>query len=117
MNDGSVRITYFGQPARVNCDRQCQKAWGINSRPRVQLSEAEDDYAFLADGELGEAPADPGTYEGSHGKPTSPAQFPNKWCVRECERCSMTNFGDPDAPIELPDFSGRIKNINTRSQE
>lgn len=105
-------IIYFGKPARVACDEQCQKAWGINNRPKVQLSETdEDDYEFLADGELPDAPADPGTYEGGQGKPSSAKFFPNKWCVRECERCEMTPPGKPDEALVLPDFSKRIKNI------
>src|SRR4051812_30967358 len=77
-------ITFVGQKAKVVCDRQCGKAWGSSKRPRVQLSANEDDYAYLADDELGEAPADPGTYEGDAAKPASPNEFPNKWCVREC---------------------------------
>lgn len=104
-------IMYFEQPAKVNCDRQCIKAWGISNRPRVQLSGDEDDYAYLADGELGEAPADPGTYEGRDAKPASPAEFPNKWCVRECERCVMSKPGQFQGPVELRDFSKRLYNL------
>jgi hypothetical protein len=108
MDGGNeAAITYFGQPARVVCDRRCDKAWGINTRPRLQFSEDADDHAFLADGELGTAPLDPGTYEGCDGKPESPDAFPNKWCVRECERCTMSLSGEP---LELPDFNERIYN-------
>lgn len=105
-------INFFGR-CRVACDGNCAKAWGINNRPRVQLSEEdEDDYCFLADGELGDAPADPGTYEGGHGKPSSAVYFPNKWCVRECERCEKTpNGGNPDDALELPDYSRRVYNM------
>ena len=74
-------ITYFGEPARVACDELCSKAWGINNRPKVQLSDDEDDYEFLADSELPEAPADPGTYEGGQGKPTSAIYFHRKICL------------------------------------
>jgi hypothetical protein len=84
---------YFGSPVAVVCDGNCAKAWGLNSRPRRQLSENEDDYMFLPDEELGEAPADPGTYEGNDGKPTSPEDQMNRWCVRECERSTMVDFG------------------------
>jgi hypothetical protein len=102
------RITYFGQPAAVGCDAKCNKAWGINSRPKVQLSDDEDDYEWLADGELGDAPADPGTSEGGDTKPAFPEPLLNKWCVRECERCAMT---PPDGSlVTLRDFSERIKN-------
>jgi hypothetical protein len=105
-------IKYFSQQTRVVCDRQCGKAWGINNRPRVQLSDDENDYAFLADGELGEAPADPGTYEGWEGKPSSPDEFPNKWCVRECERSDMTASGDDwrDA-VAVLSFDERMYNM------
>lgn len=104
-------IIYFGKPARVACDELCTKAWGINSRPSVQLSEDEDDYEYLADSELPEAPADPGTYEGGQGKPASAIGFPNKWCVRECERCAMTPPDCPNDVLVLPDLTKRIKNI------
>lgn len=103
-------ITYFGRPARVACDRKCEKAWGINSRPRLDLSGDPDDYAFLADGELGEAPDDPGTYEGGHGKPMHPRRH-NKWCVRECERSAM---GRPGESLSAPDFSRRRFNLPQR---
>ena len=109
MNDAI--ITYFGQRARVICDRQCQKAWGIQNRPRVQLSEDEDDYAFLADGELGEAPINPGTYEGGIGKPLRPDKFPTKWCVRECERCAMSAPGEYEGDLAPKDFSARLYNM------
>lgn len=101
-------IVYFGQPAKVGCDEKCSKAWGVNQRPRVSISpDDEDDYAFLSDDELPDAPDDPGTYEGGHGKPSSPSLAPNKWCVRECERCVMSKPGESDKPLELPDFSKR----------
>jgi hypothetical protein len=106
------RITFFGQPAKVACDGRCSKAWGINSRPTVQLSDDEDDYYSIPDGELGDAPADPGTYEGDCGKPLSvkSATDMNKWCVRECERCAMSEPGAADKPLELRDFSQRRYN-------
>jgi hypothetical protein len=103
-------IQYFRQPVIVLCDEKCNKAWGINSRPKEQLSENEDDYAFLSDSELGEAPEDPGTYEGGQGKPSSSKYFPNKWCVRECERCGRFYA---DEEIIKPDFSKRVYNIKT----
>lgn len=88
------QITYFGQPMIVDCDRNCKKAWGINTRPRRQLSDNPDDFMLLADGELEIAPDDPGTYEGVDGKPASPNEFPNRWCVRECERCAKWRPGE-----------------------
>ena len=110
LEDGAHIITYFGEKTKVNCDRKCGKAWGIQNRPKEQLSDDPDDYAFLADGELGEAPGDPGTYEGGHYKPSSPDEFPNKWCVRECERCSISAPGEFARPLEIKDFSVRDYN-------
>lgn len=106
------RLIYVGQNATHACDGHCTKAWGNNGRPRVQLSDDIDDYAYLADDEIGEAPKDPGTYEGGHAKPTD-AKGPgdiNKWCVRECERAWLSPPGQPDAVPELPDYSTRFYN-------
>ena len=79
-------IPWFGKQETVICDGVCSKAWGINNRPKT-----EDEKFWRADGDLGEAPADPGTYEGGEGKPCSTMnndpELMNKWCVRECERC------------------------------
>ncbi len=102
------QIVAFGQDRILSCDANCSKAWGINSRQKVQLSEDPDDYAFLSDTELGEAPVDPGTYEGGHAKPTLPENRLNKWCYRECERSESTKPGEA---IVLFDFSVRRKNI------
>ncbi|GAA0271067.1 hypothetical protein LNAOJCKE_0893 [Methylorubrum aminovorans] len=101
------QIVYFGQPAVVICDAKCGKAWGINCRPRVTLSDDPDDYAYLADDELGEAPSDPGTYEGGDAKPTEPSERLNRWCVRECERCAMSKPGKATETIAARDFSRR----------
>jgi hypothetical protein len=115
------RITFFGQAAEVACDGRCSKAWGNNNRPRVEFSDNPDDYAFLADHELGVAPADPGTYEGLDGKPenaTGPDDI-NRWCVRECERMKMTNPGEAErgiAPVP-PDFSSRVYNMGKRRRQ
>ena len=104
-------IQYFEQPAKVSCDEKCHKAWGISSRPKVYLSDNPDDYEFLSDDELPEAPEDPGTYEGGHGKPSHISQAPNKWCARECERCVVSERGKFEAPLKLPDYSKRRQNI------
>ena len=102
-------ILYLEQKMRVACDGKCHKAWGINSRPRVKLSDDPDDFAWLADDELEEAPADPGTCEGGDAKPTDLGffPFPNKWCIRECERCAKSSVGKWQEALELPDFSRR----------
>ena len=96
----------FGQPVTVACDGLCGKAWGISSRPKQQFGEDPDDVVWLSDGELGDAPADPGTYEGGHGKPTGPHAM-NKWCSRECERSKVEDRGKP---IKLHDFTQRVYN-------
>lgn len=106
-------ITYCGQPATVACDENCNKAWGINTRPRNQLSDNEDDWEWLTDQELGDAPIDPGTQEGFHSKSINKKDIPNKWCVNQCERCVMSAYGKPNQQLELLDFSKRIKNIKS----
>lgn len=103
----SYPITFFGQLANLSCDKQCNKAWGINCRPHEQLDPDDvDDIVWLADSELGDAPIDPGTYEAGCAKPKD-AKF-NQWCARECERSRIT---DPYETITLPDFSKRIYNM------
>lgn len=104
-------IPFFNEPMKVCCDGNCRKAWGINNRPKVQLSADVDDFAWLADDELGNAPADPGTYEGGDAKPHGPSSFPNKWCVRECERCEKSAVGESHLPISPRDFSVRVFNM------
>jgi hypothetical protein len=101
-------IRYLGHALILACDANCGKAWGLNNRPRKILSDDEDDYELLADGELGEAPAYVGTWEGADTKPRTPAQRLNKWCCRECERSVMAEHGED---FTLPDFSRRIANI------
>lgn len=106
-------IKFCGQQATHACDGKCNKAWGMNGRrPRVQLSDDVDDFAYLSDTEVGEAPIDSGWYEGDQGKPRD-AKGPediNKWCVRECERAWISPPGRPDATPELRDFSVRFYN-------
>lgn len=93
-------ITYFGQRCVVGCDARCDKAWGMNSRPR----RPNDDDAYVSDSELGVAPIDPGTYEGECAKPTQrpmTGEAMNKWCVRECERSSTADTLDD---VSVSDF-------------
>lgn len=105
-------IVYCGQKARVACDGKCEKAWGINTRPKVQLDEKNvDDYVYLSDDELGLAPVDPGTYEDGHAKPKNDEEKMNKWCCRACERCKMNKLGEFNKAIILDDFSKRVYNI------
>ena len=96
-------IQWFGNAMVLACDGNCCKAWGVMSRPKQDLSADPDDVAYLADGELGDAPADPGTYEGGCAKPASPDGM-NRWCARECERSDMKATVDK---LALPDYSAR----------
>lgn len=111
INVNEAIITYCGQKAKVACDRNCRKAWGRSNRPRVQLSSNEDDYEYRADDELAFAPINPGTSEGGDLKPLSPDEFPNKWCVRECERCSMSKPGEYNLPLGIKRLDSRVRNI------
>ncbi len=106
-------ITFCGHRAKVACDGMCHKAWGLNSRPRISLSDNVDDVVWLSDSELGDAPTDPGTSEGDHSKPDSVrgAQDVNKWCVRECERMSMSAPDEWRNPLQIRDWSRRRYNI------
>lgn len=109
-------ITAFGRKMQIACDGKCEKAFGINGRPKVQLSDDIDDYYWLSDDEVGLAPESGKTViieEGYDRKPssvTSTASL-NKWCFRECERCVSANLGKS---IKLNDFSQRVFNIKQR---
>lgn len=115
----------YGGPVTAVCDGKCNKAWGSNSRPKIYLHpEGEegdpDDYCYLADDELEEAPEDPGTYEGGCGKPVDDDELMNKWCVRECERSGTFGHVYRDGEIkDYPpsDFSGRVFNYHARQAE
>lgn len=100
-------IIFMGQPAVLACDGKCELAWGISNRPRQRFGDDPDDFAFLSDAEIeAPAPADPGTYEGGHAKPASPADM-NKWCARECER---SDTAPSTEKLSLPDYSVRLFN-------
>lgn len=100
-------IKWFRDQCILACDGKCHKAWGINNRPKRQLSEDEDDYEYLSDNELGEAPENPGTYEGGQGK--NPESL-NKWCARECERSKIFDMNEQ---IALKNFENPVKNIQS----
>ena len=118
----SRNITFFGKSCTLACDAKCSKAWGHNNRPKIILGPEEwiaenvsvEDFVWLADDELGEAPEDPGTYEGGQAKPCTESERLNKWCARECERSEIVVVGEP---VVLPDFSKRIYNIPERHLE
>ena len=96
----------MGRAMVLACDGNCGKAWGVNQRPKLDLSADPDDVVYLADGELDAAPADPGTYEGGCAKPANPDGM-NKWCARECERSNMAATVDK---LKLPDYGERLFN-------
>ena len=104
-------ITFLRQKAKVKCDENCNKAWGRNSRPKKYLSKDEDDWCYLSDKELGDAPKNPQTYEDDYGKPIGKGNIPNKWCVRECERCVMSKPNEWNKFLALRDFTKRFYNI------
>jgi hypothetical protein len=121
----SKNIIYFGRQTTMCCDGKCDKAWGANCRPRIfftkegiPLSKPDyreggmdnfDNNAYIPDQMLGEAPEDPGTYEGGEGKPgmvevNADPELMNKWCARECERNIMEDQ-------ELHNFSTFVFNM------
>ncbi len=103
----------FGHPCLITCDGLCHKAWGNDDRPRNQLSECEDDWEYLADEELPDAPVTPSDSAGDDVKPISipPGFRHNRWCVRECERSSISLPGEL---ITLPDLGKRLRNLKNQ---
>ena len=102
-------IKAFGEIMAIGCDGQCNKAWGISCRPKILLSDDEDDYEYLSDGELEEASMVSHTSEGGHMKPMLENDRLNKWCFRQCERLAMADLHSDI--IKLPNFTSRISNI------
>ena len=102
-------LRWSGRTPALVCDAKCHKAWGINHRPTRRLGEDEDDVEYLADSELGDAPEDPGTYEGGQAKPAYTSERLNKWCARECERSVIVDL--EDGVVELHDFSKPLVNM------
>lgn len=103
------RSTYLFDDIITICDRKCEKAWGWDTRPRVN---PDDDYSdYLSDDELEKAPQDPGSAEGTDKKPAAPVMRHNKWCIRQCERCKRIMLKDFEMgdSIEIKDFSQRRK--------
>lgn len=107
-------IVAYGKELVMACDGRCDKAWGINNRPRTQLGQKKDpdDYVFLADSALGTAPEQPGTWEGGDGKPSgvpiTDGSLMNRWCFRECERADSFKR---DETIKLRDLEHPEPNI------
>jgi hypothetical protein len=105
-------IPYCGKEMIFACDKKCNKAFGINGREKKQLSDDEDDYQYLTDSEVGNAPQCMGTWEGGDGKPLTIAEAPNKWCVRECERSALIEEGDSQT---INDFNFPVFNFCERA--
>jgi len=42
-----------------------------------------------------------GIGNGTDGKPETPDNFPEKWCVRECDRCNLSEPGKWELPLPL----------------
>jgi len=104
------QIIYCGEPCSLVCDGNCGKAWGVDTRPKNQSSADPDDFEYLSDSELGDAPLKSSTYEGGFGKPQpADAEKLTKWCARSCERSTLV-FAK-DGVTSLKDFSVRIPNL------
>jgi len=108
-------IIFAGKKCSVACDGKCSKAWGINLRPRKYFDEdSPDDYVWLSDDELGDAPDNPESYKDGQGKPQCRKDRLNKWCVRECERSQLETVG---VEMILPDLTNPSPNIKSRTTE
>lgn len=96
------KIVFFGNTCYACCDGNCAKAWGICARPTVK----EGNTIFMvSDTMFDKAPDDPGTYEGCDGKPEiKGSQDMNKWCVRQCERCTIFDSEEEIEESKLPSF-------------
>lgn len=108
------KITIYGHQAILACDGLCHKAWGLDGRQTLQLSEELDDFVYVSDSELGEAPGPGLTATISEGGDVKPCagiltdgQLMNKWCSRQCERVSLF---DSDESIKLKDMLDPIPN-------
>lgn len=108
----SKEVGIFGEKRLIGCDAKCEKAFGYNGRPSVQLSEDVDDICWLSDDEVGLAPVSGKTIITSEGEdmkpiPEIPTSLLNKWCFRECERCEIAEIG---GVLKVKDFSQRQYN-------
>lgn len=105
-------VTAYGRPVIIVCDGECDKAWGMTTRPKIELSDDPDDVEWLSDSELETAPDDPGTYEGGHAKPTASSYgYLNKWCFRACERSTFFEVEHEKlVEFEMRDWSKRLRN-------
>ncbi len=69
----TTSILYFGKRCLAVRDRKYNKALGLNvDRPQWREPAQPDDGIWLADADVGIALANPGSYEGGQGKPSTP---------------------------------------------
>jgi len=130
----SKQIRGYGKDLTIACDGRCDKAWGINGRPRLYFMESaetpralkedeeprdEDDQVYIGDNELGTAPGPGetvGMSEGGHLKPSATpltnGEHMNKWCFRECERGETFEAGET---IVIRDLTKPRPNIPRKS--
>lgn len=114
-------IVYHGERCVLVCDGRCDKAWGIQARPRYRFVSDDadpDDYVYLGDEHVGEAPPPGKTEIVSEGFEMKPSAVPltdperlNKWCARQCERSTIVKLGEP---IVLPDMQNPEPNMPHR---
>ncbi len=108
------QVRFFGKQVVLACDGRCDKAWGINGRARVLLSDKDGDDIFVPDSALGTA-GPPGTWEGGDGRPSAvpltDGERMNKWCARACERGDI--YGLSEA-IVLRDMENPTPNVPGR---
>lgn len=126
---------FSGRHRFVVCDGRCDKAWGINGRPRLyfmeegepprKLKDGEepvnwDDMVYVRDSELGVAPGPGETVGISEGGHLKPSAVPltggsrmNKWCSRECERSRVLDEGEE---LVIKDLEHPEPNVKARSR-
>jgi len=119
----SKRILMYNEQQILACDGRCDKAWGINGRPKRELSDHPDDYVYIGDDDLGTAPPPGqtiGVSEGGHVKPSAVAlteadsELMNKWCARECERSKFFKSDQLVLESSLPNRRHPAPNLALR---
>ena len=111
-------MMFLGEIHIVACDGRCDKAWGVDDRPTNRLGSDHNDFEWLADGELGQAPIDPGSLSSDNGvrKPLlvrGPDDV-NEWCVDRCERMAKCRAVTSERAPDPPDLSRRRPNFEWR---
>lgn len=104
-------IKSFSQWVWIGCDGNCSKAFGISERPRVFLSDDPDDFCYLPDQEIDQIVPD-FQWQSELDNPTRWPIHPKlcKWCVRECERSTETDWYSPHK-LFVWDFSKPFCNM------